>query len=209
LTHPTVERITQTASHPAGLNILIRILRVGQLCGSTRTGLWNTSDMYPILFATSFHPRMRCIPTFPTRPVDWVPIDTAARTISQLLLLSPKSPPHHQHNPPYTVHNIVNPHPISWPALLSILNHPLQEIPMKDWVRRLTILANDGLAADADAVPGLRLLGFFERMATDARGAVFETARTRELSPALRACGPVCKEWIDANLETWRRDGFF
>ena len=221
-----VERITQTASLHSNLNIPIHILRVGQLCGAIRTGIWNTAEMYPILFATSFHPRMRCIPTFASRSVEWLPIDVAAQTISQLLLPQKAKGKEKQElergdaNTPentYIVNNIVNPTPIPWSSLLSILQSsispaggPLEEISISEWVRRLTALADEG-GLKASDLPGLRLLGFFERMADEEEGSreiLFETGGTMSLSPALRECGPLCKEWIDGTLKVWRTEGF-
>lgn len=228
--YKTVERITKTASLPNTLQIPIRILRVGQLCGSIRTGLWSTAEMYPILFATSFHPRMHCIPTFTSRSVDWVPIDVAAHCISELLFQeestkrktkgkqkqTQESKDLEDGGSVYTVHNIVNPHPISWPSLLSILQSsikcgPIEEVPISEWVRRLNSLVDEGLTATD--LPGLRLLGFFERLAEDegeggGRERIFETGKTREMSHSLRDCGPVCKEWIQSMLDVWRRNGF-
>lgn len=187
--------------------------------------------MYPSLFATAFHPRMRCLPTFTRRILDWIPIDIAAQTICDLLTpqgTTTKNPKgkekqaeqdHNIQESPYTVHNIVNPTPIPWSTLLSIVQSsidpsatPLEEIPIADWVQRLTALADEGLTASD--LPGLRLLGFFERLADEERHSAgggdkaFETAATRRLSPALRDCGPICKEWIEGSLNVWRKDGF-
>jgi hypothetical protein len=185
--------------------------------------------MYPILIATSFHPRMRCIPTFASRSVDWLPVDVAAQCISQLLLSQRNNAKiargkHKQQQQyrevdeeenTYTVHNIVNPERIPWSSLLSIIQSsmtggPVEEIPISEWVRRLTSLADQGVTVTD--LPGLRLLGFFERMAEEEDGGaadkVFETGRSRELSSALRECGPVCKEWLERTLKVWREDGF-
>lgn len=188
--------------------------------------------MYPNLFATSLHPRMRCLPTFKSRILDWLPIDIAAQTISELLIPqgSPSKKPKgkkkeqnqsyhisHEQDITYTVHNIVNPQPIPWSSLLSMIQsyaqtRPLEEVPISEWVERLTSLADDGL--NANDLPGLRLLGFFERLAEEEENAsgggdkIFETAKTRELSPSLRDCGPICKEWIEKSLDVWKRDGF-
>jgi hypothetical protein len=230
-----VERITQQAALNSTLRIPVRIFRIGQLCGSVRTGIWKASEMYPSLLATAFHPRMRCLPTFTSRILDWIPIDVAAQTISDLLVphgnttKTSKGKGKHDDQQAkedsnfqesiYTVHNIVNPTPIPWSTLLSIIQSsikisstPLEEIPIADWVHRLTALADEGLKAID--LPGLRLLGFFERLAEEERHSAgggdkaFDTAETRKLSPALRDCGPICREWIEGSLDVWRRDGF-
>ena len=94
----------------------------------------------------------------------------------------------------------------------SIKSGPVEEVQISEWVRRLTSLADEGLTTID--LPGLRLLGFFERLAEEdtgegnGRDKIFETGYTREMSPALRDCGPVCKEWIQSMLDAWKRIGF-
>lgn len=115
----------------------------------------------------------------------------------------------------YSVHNIVNPHPIPWSELLSMLqksalspslSSPLTSIPMKDWVGRLNTVAD---ASSSSEVPGLRLLQFFEDMVEDtSESKVFETKKSQEISAALRSCPAFCQEWIDGNVRAWRASGF-
>jgi thioester reductase-like protein len=198
-----IERILQTASKPSGLGISIHLLRVGQLCGSTRTGKWNRDEWVPILLATSKH--MGALPLLERRAVDWVPVDVAASTITELLLPDKASSP-----VTYEVHNIVNPHPIPWSTFLSLLqssslsldSSKLDEVSMAEWVRRLNVLADDG--ADVEAAPGLRLLSFWESMVRESESKVFDTVKTREMSESLRTLGPFCREWLEANLNALR-----
>lgn len=203
-----VERITQEANKILGLDI--KLLRVGQICGSTLTGNWNTSEMWPIMFATSVHPKINAIPLFPGKMVDWIPVDVAAATITDILL--------HQENG-YSVHNIVNPRLIEWEKLVEMLQFStlnaekakMEEVDMKEWVHRLKILASD-TGISPTTVPGLKLLHFFENMCNELEGhvvsKVFETEKTRGVSSALRACGAMRGEWIEMNLKKWRVGGF-
>jgi hypothetical protein len=191
----------------------IKLLRVGQLCGSTLTGHWNTSEMWPIMFATSAHPAINALPLFPGKMVDWVPVDVAASTISDVLLH-----PQLDREKGYAVHNIVNPDPISWNSLIGMLqassltreNCRMEEVDMKEWVHRLSTLASTGV--DSQDVPGLKLLNFFENMCNEEEGHVvsklFETQKTRRVSRALRECGGMKQEWIEMILGRWREGGF-
>lgn len=208
-----MERITQQANKILDMNI--KLLRVGQLSGSTLTGHWNTSEMWPIMFATSAHPSINALPLFPGKMVDWVPVDVAASTISDILLHPPNS-----QEATYSVHNIVNPHPIRWEELVGMFHassllgsgkeETMEEVDMKEWVHRLTTLANSD--ADSKDVPGLKLLQFFENMLNEEEGHVvsklFETMKTRGVSRALRECSGMRQEWIDANVARWRERGF-
>ncbi len=165
------------------------------------------------MFATSAHPAINALPLFPGKMVDWVPVDIAASTISDILLQ-----PHQQGNREvgYTVHNIVNPYPIQWEELVTMLqsssltSSKLEEVDMKEWVQRLSALANS--SSDARDVPGLKLLQFFENMCNEEEGhvvsKVFETGKTRGLSRALRECGGMRGEWIEMSVGRWRESGF-
>ncbi|KAH8656954.1 hypothetical protein BGZ60DRAFT_531819 [Tricladium varicosporioides] len=201
-----VERMTQTAARK--LQIPIHLLRVGQLGGSAKTGHWNTSEMWPIMFATSLHPDFELFPKFDDKHVDWIPVDIAANTISDILLASP-SIGNEEVN--YEVHNIVNPKPIPWSKLVSMLQaqkEGVKGVEMKDWVAKLNTLADRG--ASPDEIPGLRLLQFFEGMAEggDGESKVFETGKTQEISEALRNCGEFSQSWLEGNMRVWRESGF-
>lgn len=95
---------------------------------------------------------------------------------------------------------------------------------MTEWVKKL---ASTAASSEANEIAGLRLLGFFEDMAVTEDGVVptgcvgekgeggvkngdlvFETEKTREISRALRECGPFCGEWMEGNVRAWRESGF-
>ncbi|PVH77799.1 acetyl-CoA synthetase-like protein [Cadophora sp. DSE1049] len=159
-----IERITQTASNL--LSLPIKLLRVGQLSGHTQTSHWSTDEMWPIMFATSFHPSMNALPLFPGKRVDWIPVDIAAKTITDILLsdIEQQKKEAAEMNEEsckdelYNVHNIVNPHSIPWSSLIAMLQSqrqstttssppqsphpPLQEISMKEWTLRLVALSS-------------------------------------------------------------------
>jgi nucleoside-diphosphate-sugar epimerase len=215
-----IERITQTASLPTALNIPITLLRVGQLCGHTRTGRWNTNEMWPIMFATSAHPGIHALPVFPKKGVDWIPVDIAASAIGEVLLSSDGKglvrnfggeEEESEIGGEYKVHNIVNPSSIPWSFLLRMLQSSslaaagkLEEVSMHEWVRRLNAVTEQSVD-----VPGARLLGFFEDMVGDeGESKVFETGKSREVSWSLRECGPFCGEWVEGNVKGWRESGF-
>ncbi|EPE31486.1 Acetyl-CoA synthetase-like protein [Glarea lozoyensis ATCC 20868] len=215
-----IERITQTATRI--LNLPVHLLRVGQMAGSTTTGHWNVNEMWPIMFATALHPSITSIPSFPSKLVDWIPVNIAAATISDIILsYSPLPIPAQNPSPPttpvsdsgdrkaeYTVHNITNPHPISWSSLVDQLRDAtgtdettLPTISMKQWVARL-----NAVNTSPDEVPGLRLLQFFENMAGEEEmHKTFDSRKTQEISGALRGCGQFHWEWMRAYVECWRR----
>lgn len=202
-----IERVTQTAARELGMNV--KLLRVGQMCGHTRTGRWNEDEMWPIMFATSAHERMRCVPMLEGMRVDWIPVDVSAAAISDILLAKSKA------EGVYSVYNVTNPRPIPWASLVEMLQYSiggegeLEEVTMKEWTKRLGALADSGVSPDE--VPGLRLLGFFEDMTTnDDAGArkFFETEKTQGVSEALRDCEAFSQNWVQDNVKVWKESGF-
>jgi thioester reductase-like protein len=217
-----VERLTHLASANENLKAKVVLLRVGQLCGSTVTGRWNESEMWPIMFATSWHEKMRCIPEFMGKRVDWIPVDVAARAIGEVLLnrgseAGEVKGSEKEEEGRYEVYNIVNPHSIAWSELVLMLrgssppeSAKLEVVSMTEWVSRLSALSS---RLSPDEIPALKLLQFFENMAeSEAQGGeasrVFETEKGRAISEALRNCKPFCREWIDGNLRVWKENDF-
>lgn len=138
---------------------------------------------------------------FPKRTIDWVPVDVAASTMTDILLSDTP-----ENETRYAVHNIVNPHAVKWEELVSMIQasttHKLEEIDMKEWVRCLNLQAENKYSPDE--LPGLRLLQFFEQMANEnGESKVFETAKTLEVSRSLRDLGPFCGEWLELSLKAW------
>ena len=108
----------------------IHIFRAGQLAGNRRSGLWKEDEWIPIMLATSSH--LNAIPTFPHRQVDWIPVDIAAETISELVCQQTKDS--------YSLHHIVNPKPIPWSQVvilvqktgLSSTGKQMEEVSMQE-----------------------------------------------------------------------------
>lgn len=201
------------------------------------------------MFATSFHPSVNALPLFPGKSVDWVPVDVAAGTITDILLQAERSEDpitseeiktvenvnEKGKKEIYNVHNIVNPSSISWSELVARLQDirtksgldKVQEISMKEWTERLVALSSSTTTSTSNlpTIPGLRLLQFFEDMAAaeaapsetkinqagrpkGERSKVFETAKTREISQALRECEVFNEAWLESYLRVWKERGF-
>lgn len=108
----------------------IIIIRVGQLCGNTRTGAWNVTEAYPIMLSSA---RVSgCLPDLPGEALSWLPVDVAARSVMEIAT-SPPDPPEpprapgqrysqtrsqHLHKTP--VYHVLNPHQEpEWSDMLS------------------------------------------------------------------------------------------
>lgn len=207
-----VEKVTQNAS--AKLGIPVRMLRVGQLCGDTNTGWWSRDEMWPIIFATSLE--MGVLPLLKGVAVNWIPINVAAESIADVLFHG------FEEGDRYTVHNIVNPKPITWKHLVDMLqmvvgatnigSEKIEEVVMSEWVKKLNGMM---VGSNVEKLPGLRLLGFLDGMAEDeerleasAELKVFETTGTEKVSRALKECEAIGSGCVRGWIEQWKKDGF-
>ncbi|KAK8253281.1 male sterility protein, partial [Phyllosticta capitalensis] len=185
------ERVTQHYS--AALSSPVQLFRVGQLCGHSSLGTWNTSEMWPIMIATGLK-HLHAMPELPGTVVNWLPVDMCASAIDRTL-----STPDERL---YAVHNLVNPATCSWSEFLDALaaaapETPFERVGMAEWVGRL-----ESKADAADDVPGLKLLGFFQDMTKGANGEEvgFQTA-------SVESGRKVEVEIVRGWLERWRASG--
>jgi hypothetical protein len=146
------------------------------------------------MLATSI--QLGALPTFADdRLVDWIPVDYAAGTMLDIVTTSAVKEDIPGRSETYiSIHNIVNPHPITWDACLTEVQFavqgktrrgfqsPLRQIPMSQWVTKLRGVIEQEFktpAAQSDAekkmnsdlgtrIPGSKLLNFFEELAASA-----------------------------------------
>ena len=149
--------------------------------------------MYPIMFAASA--LLKAVPTFRKREVDWLPVDTAAETIRDLLARGKKL-----QGETCTVYQIVHPRPTSWKMLVRMLQESqiqetgekFEEVTMSTWVERLRTQSNID-----DKTVGLKLLGFFEVMSLQEDATrIFLTDKSCLISPALSSCPTLKSSWL-------------
>lgn len=194
---PTVEMIAQT--YAKTLDMPVRLYRVGQLCGHTMLGSWNTSEMFPIMIATGLS-TLHAMPIFSQQSVNWLPVDVCADSIKTVL-----ATPSEEN---YTVHNLVNPSAICWTQFLDALEQAsgvsFERINMNDWVARL-----QKASEEKTDIPGSKLLGFFEGMAEAEDGeSFFETSKTTAMVPRLANCKGMDAGLLKLYLSKWQEAGF-
>lgn len=190
-----------------GVEFTVQILRVGQVVGDTKHGIWNPKEAIPLTVQTAL--------TTGALPVRagrgdlnfWLPVDIAATAIVELAF---RSRPDDEGKEARVFH-ILNTVPLSWntdflPALAS--NHlSFEAMPAQEWLRRLE-----------SAVPNHRLLQFFQRVYGGARDKqTLKNAESRvdvseawKYSSALRResrieeelVGKFLSYWL--SLETWK-----
>ncbi|KAK2062081.1 male sterility protein [Colletotrichum caudatum] len=167
-----VEQVTQ--HYASVLKMPVHILRVGQLCGHSRLGVWNHTEMWPILMMTGLDV-LSALPVLQTK-VDWLPVDVCAEAIREAVFSSADGSL-------YAVTNLVNPASISWEELLSLLGEAsglkFARVEMREWVSLLETQTSSA-GPRGPKTPALKLLGFFQEMAEgsgNGEGVEFEAGK--------------------------------
>lgn len=133
---------------------------------------------------------------FVPQTFSWIPVDSAADVLADLLL-SPE--------PPAMVYQIENPVRQSWADALHVLASELgvaRSLDYEEWLHTVDAAADK----DPDANPAERLTDFFrhdfQRMADGS--VVMGTDVTRSASATLRRLDAVQPETISRYIEYWR-----
>lgn len=70
------ERICEEAARV--MSGRVKVLRIGQLCGDTKTGQWNEKEGWPLLIRTAA--KVGCLPLL-EEDVSWLPVDVASKAV--------------------------------------------------------------------------------------------------------------------------------
>ncbi|KAK5740136.1 putative NRPS-like protein biosynthetic cluster [Elasticomyces elasticus] len=199
------ERILQAYARHTKLPV--KVFRIGQLCGHTRTSAWNRTEMFPIMLVTGIR-HLQAMPVLQGELVDWLPVDICAKSVVSLLTQTNESPLASD-DAKSDVHNLVNPNAITWLQFLDVLEEAsdvaFARVSMAEWVSKL----QEASSSD-DKIPGAKLIGFFEDMAKESMPArpIFSTVRTAQEVPALAATSEMSALLLRVYLERWRRSEF-
>ncbi|KAF6227540.1 hypothetical protein HO173_012179 [Letharia columbiana] len=190
------EQLLEKAGKSSGVSAAI--CRVGQLAGPVvKDGIWNKQEWLPSYLGK--------IPT--TIPgqdtVAWIPVDTTANVIVDLVLSDIKDEPSSAVWTRY--HNVVNPQPGSWKALVPVItkhfDEKIEPVSFESWLEALkaTPLMTDDVAKN----PGIKLLDFFEQMEAGGSETELETKQTVKRSPTMGELSAVGPEWMEIWLGQW------
>ncbi|KAJ2997037.1 hypothetical protein NUW58_g783 [Xylaria curta] len=195
----------------------ISIIRVGQLCGN-EFGVWNVSEAYPLLLSTT--KLTSCLPDLPGEALNWLPVDTAARSIIEIALPLPIKDTSTQDgclNIP--VYHVVNHHETpSWRQMLRWFSEgpsgiPFDIVSASTWMELLEAkLKTDSVSRH----PCRALIGLWKQRYvledsannSDSRSKspMFEVSFTRRLSESINKLKPLDRErvvrmweWIQEN----------
>ena len=175
------ERILDTAA--AQCQVPISVLRVGQICGSTKPGgsPWSNREVVPGIIQTS-----KSIGLVPNdlQQVDWVPIDTLASITLELCLHDLEMGS--LGKPSY--YNVVNPHKTAWSDLVPCIQEhcgpEAKSVPLTKWMAVLRTLKTRD-PKEMELKPALKVMPFFSLIASRGPHVVFETAASEKASKSM------------------------
>ncbi|KAF2847816.1 acetyl-CoA synthetase-like protein [Plenodomus tracheiphilus IPT5] len=182
----------------------LQYVRIGQLCGSSQTGIWNQEEHLAALIKSS-----QVLGALPELhgTLSWIPVDIAAQVVCDIAMSKV--------NHGKTVYHVENPVRQSWSDMLTSISNllrpgpdasPLPIWPYKTWVESL----RQHHLLDRYAGPATKLVPFFEeyfeRMAGE--GVTLDTFAARQESPVLRRLKGISEREVSEYIARWRDSGF-
>lgn len=204
------ESICEQAHLHTRLRDHITVLRIGQLCGDTETGIWNVTEAWPLMLSSV--KVTGSLPNLKGERLGWLPVDVAAQAVIETSLPKPAN------GSQIPVYHLLNPSTEStWADLLSWLKNA---IPVFDIVTPSTWVSQlENLTGEAAKHPARKLIGLWKNAYCndDAKKStqeeekqeevVFEMVETRNVAPAMRDVKPIGEEqlrkiwtWIDSEM---------
>ena len=75
-------QIAQDTAAEAHVPLEVDILRIGQLCGDWKHGIWNQSEAWPLMLST--FDVCSALPDLPHEVLNWLPVDVAAKAVVEI-----------------------------------------------------------------------------------------------------------------------------
>ncbi|KAG0174801.1 hypothetical protein DFQ28_004462 [Apophysomyces sp. BC1034] len=172
--------------------------RLGQVCGDSVHGAWNTSEQYPLMFIGGGQV-MHKMPKLETS-IDWITVDSAASSIVDIMLLTADQPAIVAES----IFHIVNPHSIMWSDLLDAMKScgmRFDTVSPAEWVHELS---------KDNTNPAYKLMSFYEG---NFKGAftmpIWETDKSQKASSHLQNAPLLNASLFTKYLGFWQKAGFY
>ncbi|KAI4721511.1 acetyl-CoA synthetase-like protein [Aureobasidium sp. EXF-10727] len=161
-------------------NMKCRVLRVGQIIGDTRHGVWNETEAIPLIFQSA--KSTGTLPSLDENPT-WLPVDLVANACTEIALSNADS----------GVMNIVNSKSFHWTRDLLPLLHEaglsFDVVDQREWIKRLRASNPDPVAN-----PSIKLVDFFASKYDNdntRKSLAFASDVARSHSPSLANAGVI------------------
>jgi thioester reductase-like protein len=202
------EKICDVAAQHAqshGVELPVKILRIGQVAGDTRYGMWNPTETIPIMVQSAMTTGTLPITEGPLDTHFWLPVDLAAASIVELALQKPLG----KSEGSASVFHVSNTTPVRWSSefLPALRRHGMlfEAVPVSDWLRLL-----EKLNLSVEDNPACRLLEWFKikyepKVDSEVQDNNLEMDLTnsRQCSSSLRSGVQISDELIGKFLTYW------
>ncbi|KAL2012020.1 hypothetical protein VTN00DRAFT_4738 [Thermoascus crustaceus] len=188
------EHICNQAAEKTGIQA--RVLRIGQIIGDTKHGIWNPTEAIPLMLQSAT--TIGALPRLDESPL-WLPVDVVADTVVEISLsLSTTKDA--------SVFNIINHNSFNWTCdLLPYLRQAgleFEELDQREWLKRLRE-SNPDPAVN----PPIKLVEFFTNKygaGEPRRTLEWCTHEARRSSPALAGAKGLDQEMVAKMVEYFR-----
>ena len=194
------EAICSRAAQSFDKKSQVKIVRIGQLTGDTKHGVWNMSEAYPLMLSTV--QELGCLPRIDDK-LSWLPLDTAAQAVCEISFGDGDRALEGESMKLCEVYHVLNNDTTtSFTDLLGWLKkthkRPFSIVEPREWLEKLEKLENH---------PAKALLGLWRRAYEDSAGnsskqvTTFETKNAEGVSKMMRDV-----RTVDENLfeKIWR-----
>ena len=197
------ESICEQAHLHTRLKNRIAVLRIGQLCGDTDSGIWNVTEAWPLMLSSV--KVTGSLPRLEGERLDWLPVDIAAKAVLEVALSEKQKNADESDIP---IYHLLNPATQStWTDLLrwlQKLSPAFDIVPPSTWVSQL-----DNLTDEAAKHSARKLLGLWKQAYCTEQGkpkgkveaVVFDMAETEKVAPVMHDVKPISEEQF---AKIWR-----
>ncbi|KAI9030909.1 hypothetical protein CLU79DRAFT_361249 [Phycomyces nitens] len=174
------------------------IERLGQVCGDSINGVWNTNEQYPLMFVGGGN-IMKTMPSIDIN-VDWIPVNYASSCIVDIMIKTAgKALPVED-----SVFNIVNPQTVMWTDVLNAMRlcgMKFKTVTIEEWITQLQ---------QDHGSPAYRLLPFYENnQGHFSEPQVWSTKKTSYLCPLLIEAPSFGACLLEKYISYWKSIGFY
>lgn len=204
------EHIVHNAARDAGA--LTRILRIGQIVGDGKMGLWNDTEAIPLIIRSAL--TLKALPAL-DESESWLPVDTLANTILDLAGVCTGAVPVSD-SETNLVYNLENPHTFSWTnSLLPELQRvglEFSTVTVAEWLQKLRDYEKN--RGDPGLNPAVKLIDHFESIygKRAVRNIDFEIKTAEKHSSTFRKIPKIIEDgyvqkFVKTWLEKWEGEG--
>ncbi|KAL5041346.1 hypothetical protein BDW71DRAFT_212205 [Aspergillus fruticulosus] len=161
-------------------------LRIGQVSGHSKKGLWNDSEAIPLMLRSAL--TLKALPKL-DMDCSWLPADKLACCIMEIArVCSSNSPRDNRDEVDDSVYNLCNPHTFTWSAMLKALRQhgfEFETVSFDDWLRRLR--QSEGRREELEN-PAVKLVDHYEALygGNAPKPKIFRTDKAERDSETLR-----------------------